>query len=400
MRSFQLLFWIVFIFIYTLISLGALGNVLRITGYKQKTKIRNIFIISSFTIVMAMILLYVWPGDVRTSNNYSLYFIFNGILIIDFFIKTPLSIFYILGKSFRNKYKRSIISWIGLIISICIFIILLQGTFFGRNRLSVQRVELEFADLPVEFDGYKIMQISDIHLGSFINSKNMLHKVYNQTKFIKPDLIVFTGDLVNNFSYELKGWDQIFRKINKHADSYSILGNHDYGNYSDWENEVEKTDNFQTINDAHHKFGFQLLKNECRLLSIGNDSIYLIGVENWGHPPFPQYAELENAMADVPKNAFKILLSHDPAHWESQINKKQNIALTLSGHSHGLQLGIVKAGIPFSLSYLVRKNWGGLYKSGNSYLYVNTGLGTVGIPWRINMPAELTVITLKRVEVD
>jgi uncharacterized protein len=400
MRSFQLLFWIVFLLIYTLITLGAVGSLVQLANSKQKAIIRITGILLFLVLILTLVFLYIWPGDVRTSENYSLYFFFNGILLIDFFFKIPLSFFYIVGKIFSGKNKRSILSCIGIIISSSIIVIILHGIIFGRNDLAVQHVELEFTDLPNEFNGYKIVQISDIHLGSFINSKKVLKNVYYQTESINPNLIVFTGDLVNNFSYELNGWDTIFQKINNKNNSYSILGNHDYGNYSNWENDLDKTNNFQSITDAHYKFGFQLLRNENRVLTIGTDSIYLIGVENWGHPPFPQYAELDTAMFGVPYNAFKILLSHDPAHWESQINGKQGIALTLSGHSHGLQLGFVKAGIPFSLSYLVRKNWGGLYKSDDIYLYVNTGLGTVGIPWRIDMPAELTVLTLKRVEVN
>ena len=400
MRSFQMLFWVVFLVIYTLITIGAVENIIQLVIFRLKSKIRIISYLLFVALIFALVLLYIWPGDVRTSDNYSMYYIFNGILLIDFFIKIPLSFFYILGLLFSNKYKRSIINWIGLIISGSIFMIMLYGNIFGRNDLAVQKIELKFPNLPQEFNEFRIVQISDIHLGSFIGSQKVLKKVYNLTELIKPDLIVFTGDFVNNFSNELNNWDKIFQGINKQGNSYSILGNHDYGNYSSWKNEVEKTNNFQAITDAHSKFGFQLLRNENKLITNGSDSIYLIGVENWGHPPFPQYAELDSAMIGVPKDAFKILLSHDPAHWESQINGKQNIALTLSGHTHGLQLGFVKAGIPFSLSYLVRKNWGGLYKSDDTYLYVNTGLGTVGIPFRIDMPAELTVITLKRIKVD
>ncbi|MBK6284947.1 MAG: hypothetical protein IPF54_21980 [Draconibacterium sp.] len=143
-----------------------------------------------------------------------------------------------------------------------------------------------------------------------------------------------------------------------------------------------------------------MLNNEHAKLNSKTDSIYIVGVENWGHPPFPQYANVEKALAGVPKNAFKILLTHDPAHWDEVIKYTGDIALTLSGHTHGLQWGIMRAGITFSLGYLARHNWGGLYKFNDSFLYVNTGLGTVGIPWRINMPAEITVFTLKRVEVD
>jgi hypothetical protein len=259
---------------------------------------------------------------------------------------------------------------------------------------------LEFANLPLNYDGLKILQISDTHLGGFMGSKKLLKKVILTTEEINPDIILFTGDLVNNFSTELNGWDVIFKEFTKNRESYSILGNHDYGNYSNWKNDSLKTDNFNKIVASHETFGFRLLNNKHVKLNSGTDSLFIIGVENWGHPPFPQYANLDSAMNGIPENSFKILLSHDPAHWDEVVKKRDDIDLTLSGHTHGFQWGIKRAGITFSLSYFVRINWGGLYKYNNSFLYVNSGLGTVGIPWRINMPGELTVITLKRIKID
>jgi hypothetical protein len=271
---------------------------------------------------------------------------------------------------------------------------------FGKNEIVINQIELKFQHLPKSFDGYKMVQISDIHLGSFIHSKKLMEKVSNEINRINPPIILFTGDLVNNFSNEINSWEEIFKTINIGRISYSILGNHDYGNYSSWDSEELKEENFERIVSAHQQFGFNLLRNQNAPLVIENDTIYIIGVENWGHPPFPQYAELEKAMTGIPKKSFKILLTHDPAHWESVIKEQKDIDLSLSGHTHGLQWGIKKAGILFSPSYLIRKNWAGLYKSGNAQLYVNTGLGMVGIPWRINMPGEITVIQLKRVEID
>ncbi|MCK5537754.1 MAG: metallophosphoesterase [Bacteroidales bacterium] len=341
-------------------------------------------------------LLYVWPGDIRNTNNYSFYYYFNGILLLDFIFKIPLSFFYIVGLIFFSNNNRKTAGWIGLILSGSLSLTMLYGILFGSEDIVVNKVELEYLTLPPQFNNYKIVHISDIHLGSFIHSKKLLERAQKKIENINPDLILFTGDLVNNFSDELKGWDTIFNKINSTGLSFSVLGNHDYGNYSNWKNESEKVENFNNLVKSHDKLGFQILRNENAVVYSGTDSIYIIGVENWGHPPFPQYAELEKALLGVPENVFKILLTHDPAHWESQIDGKKNIELTLSGHSHGLQLGIVKAGIPFSFSYLTRKNWGGLYKSNGVNLYVNTGLGTVGLPWRIDMPAEITVITLKK----
>ena len=394
MRSFQMMFWILFILFYVLITMGTVQALTELANSKLKSKIRLSILILTISLIISMVLLYIWPGDIRTTKNYSLFYYFNGILLLDFIFKIPLSFFYIIGKLFSQKNKRVVIGCIGLIIGGCLSLTMLYGILFGRNDISIKNIELEFSNLPKQFDSYKIIHISDIHLGSFVHSKQLMKTVQSEIQKINPDLILFTGDLVNNFSYELDGWFTIFDEMNNPDRSFSILGNHDYGNYSNWDSESDKIENFNNLTESHVKLGFHLLRNENSVISEGMDSIYIIGVENWGHPPFPQYANLEQALSEIPENAFKILLTHDPAHWESQIDGKKNIELTLSGHSHGLQLGIVKAGIPFSFSYLTRKNWGGLYKSDNTFLYVNTGLGTVGIPWRIDMPAEITIITL------
>ena len=396
MRSFQLMFWVLLILFYVLITLGTLQVLVQLVKSKFKFRIRLGILIFGLCTIISMGLLYVWPGDIRTTNNYSLYYYFNGILLLDFIFKIPLSFFYIVGLIFFSNNNRKTAGWIGLILSGSLSLTMLYGILFGSEDIVVNKVELEYLTLPPQFNNYKIVHISDIHLGSFIHSKKLLERAQKKIENINPDLILFTGDLVNNFSDELKGWDTIFNKINSTGLSFSVLGNHDYGNYSNWKNESEKVENFNNLVKSHDKLGFQILRNENAVVYSGTDSIYIIGVENWGHPPFPQYAELEKALLGVPENVFKILLTHDPAHWESQIDGKKNIELTLSGHSHGLQLGIVKAGIPFSFSYLTRKNWGGLYKSNGVNLYVNTGLGTVGLPWRIDMPAEITVITLKK----
>jgi hypothetical protein len=213
-------------------------------------------------------------------------------------------------------------------------------------------------------------------------------------------MVLFTGDLVNNLANETKDWETVFRPITSGRESFSILGNHDYGNYSVWDDNQMKVQNFKEIVDAHQRLGFKILNNQNAKIIRGNDSIYIAGVENWGHPPFPQYANLEQALEGIPSNSFTILLSHDPAHWDEVIKKRNDIRLTLSGHTHGMQWGISRAGFRFSLSYFTRQNWGGLYKFENNYLYVNSGLGMVAIPWRINMPAEITVIELQRIKVD
>jgi predicted MPP superfamily phosphohydrolase len=270
----------------------------------------------------------------------------------------------------------------------------------GNKQIQVSKIELEYPALPAGFNDYKIVQISDIHLGSLQKNNSIIRKAAKCIEEIKPDLILFTGDLVNNFAYETEGWENDFQKISSLAKSYSILGNHDYSSYTRWDNDAARTKNMNEVILSHQKFGFQILRNQHTVLKSGNDSIFLIGVENWGRAPFPQHADLEKTLEGIPDNAFVILMSHDPAHWESQIKWDKNVDLTLSGHTHGLQWGIKLAGIPFSLSYLVRKNWGGVYEHENSFLNVNTGLGVVGIPWRIDMPPNISLITLKRGKVN
>ncbi len=400
MRSIHLLFSIAFGLFYILISFGGLKAVTQLISKRYKKQIIFSLLFLSVSIFLSLLLLYIWPGNIRTAKNYNCYFFINGILSIDIVFKAPLALFYFFGLLFKNTRYRETLSFTRLIISVCFTLFVIYGIVFGTGRVVTKHIELSFKNLPRNFDGYKIVQISDIHLGSLSHSHKLLKNIESKIEEINPDILFFTGDLVNNYSSELDGWAPVFEKMTKNRKSFSILGNHDYGNYSDWQSKQAKNTNFERIANAHKKFGFTLLKNEHVVITRKADSIYVIGVENWGHPPFPQYANLEKALSGVPNNAFKILLTHDPAHWESQVAGKQPVNLTLAGHTHGFQFGIIKAGIPFSFAWFTRKEWGGLYSKYNVYLYVNTGLGTIGFPWRINMPPEVTVLTLKRIEVD
>ncbi len=399
MRTFDLLFLLIFLVFYSLISIAALASLLKLTSSANKKIVRWLIFVSSAFILISFVLLYIWPLTARSAKDYTFHLIFNALLSVDFVFKFTLAFSFIVGILFAPKNKAVIYS-MGLILSISISSSIIYGFSFGTKSLILNKLELEFPNLPQNYDGLKVMQISDIHLGNFLHSQKLMTRVKNETIKNDPDIILFTGDLVDNFSNELIGWDSVFKEITRNKQCFSILGNHDYGNYSDWKSETEKIKNFVEINKGNETFGFRLLNNEHVKLKLETDSIYIVGVENWGHPPFPQYANIDKAIAGIPKNAFRILMTHDPAHWDEVIKYRGDFGLTLSGHTHGMQWGILRAGITFSLIYLTRHNWGGLYKFNDSYLYVNTGLGTVGIPWRINMPAEITVITLKRLEVD
>jgi predicted MPP superfamily phosphohydrolase len=336
--------------------------------------------------------LYIYPNQPREAKNYLTYFYFNSLLFTDLAVKIILGLFFLF--SFFTRQKR-IISFTSIILATGLGAVMLYGLLFGKNEIKTTQQELTFKNLPPAFENFKIVHISDIHLGSLRKSNKLLHRVEQKITGIHPDLILFTGDLVNNFSYETEGWAGVFSKMNSEGKSYSILGNHDYGDYTTWKTENRKENNFKEIVQSNSALGFNLLRNANRVIRKGMDSIFIVGVENWGLPPFPQYANLEKAEKGIPENAFKILMTHDPAHWETVVKEKGNYQLTLSGHTHGMQWGLKMAGIPFSLAWLTRNTWGGLYQNENTFLYVNTGLGTVGIPWRIDMPAEITVFTLK-----
>lgn len=399
MRSFQIFYLLLFWAFYGFISYASIASLKKTILSSAKSWIPKTLLFYSIALLLSFFILYVWPNSARNTGEYSLYLIYNSLLSFDFVVKLPLTIFFLLGFILPRKNVLTL-NFIGLIISLCLGSSIIYGVMYGRNSFVVNRVELDFKHLPKAFDGYRVVQISDTHLGGFLHSKKVMGKAKSEIETINPDLILFTGDLVNNFANELKGWQDLFSELTHNKKAFSILGNHDYGNYTNWDSELEKDENFEKIVEANQTFGFKLLRNEHVKLYSEKDSIYLIGVENWGHPPFPQYANLNKAMEGVTENTFRILMTHDPAHWDAVVKNRQDIDLSLSGHTHGMQWGIKKAGILFSVAALAHTNWAGLYRFGNSQLYVNTGLGTVGIPMRINMPPELTVFTLKRVEVD
>jgi uncharacterized protein len=398
MRSFSLINLIFFVGLYFILALTALKSIKKITNKRQYGFIRNVIMLVHFAILACFILLYLYPRKPGYYFDYHIYSYFNAILFIIFIVNIPLSFSLIFTYIFKFKQRSNrIIPYMGFIISNSIGLVMLYGTFFGVKEINVNHINIYFNDLPQGFHNYKIVQISDIHFGNSVYSEKIIEKTNKKIENIDFDLLLFTGDIVNNFSNELNGCVDIFRKFTTGRQCYSVLGNHDYGDYMKWDSEEKKQENFNEIVSYNKQLGFNILRNEHVVIKNKGDSIFLIGTENWGHPPFPQYADLSKAMYGIPQGAFTILMTHDPAHWESKVNGKRDINLTLSGHSHGLQWGIKPAGITFSLAYLTLCHWGGLYDNENGVLNVNTGLGTVGVPWRIDMPAEITVLTLKSV---
>jgi hypothetical protein len=292
--------------------------------------------------------------------------------------------------------RRKFISQIALGLAAIPFVSFIYGIVQGKYNYKVLKYQLTFKDLPAAFDGFTITQISDIHSGSFTNKEKIKYGVdlINQQK---SDIMLFTGDIVNNKADEMDNWMDVFDKLEAKEGKYSILGNHDYGDYMDWDNPQDKKDNFQKVKDIHQKIGFDLLLDEHRYLEKDGQKIALLGVENWGKG-FNQAGDLKRAAAGVHQEDFKILMSHDPSHWEEKVKKDSfNYQLTLSGHTHGLQMGIEIPGwFKWSPSKYVYKQWAGLYEEAGRFINVNRGFGYHAFPGRVGIWPEITVIELKK----
>lgn len=270
------------------------------------------------------------------------------------------------------------------------------GIISGAHDYRIKRLTVTLPNLPKSFDGLSIGQISDIHSGSFFNKTAVKGGVEMLMKE-KPDVIFFTGDLVNNQSSEVKDYIDVFSKVKAPLGVYSVTGNHDYGDYYSWESADAKTQNFQDLIRAHKELGFDLLLNEHRWLEMGGEKIAIIGNENWGAGRFSKYGKLDKAHAGTEEAAVKLLLSHDPSHWDAQVRSEyQDIDLTFAGHTHGFQFGVEIGGFKWSPSQYVYKQWAGLYENKGQYLYVNRGFGFIGYPGRVGIPPELTIVALKR----
>ena len=301
------------------------------------------------------------------------------------------------SREFSLPQRRRFLSLIALGLAAVPFGALLYGMFKGKYNFKVLKYSLEFDDLPDAFDGYRITQISDIHSGSFDNRK-MIEYGVSLINDQKSDAILFTGDMVNNKTEEMKPWADLFASLEAKDGKFSVLGNHDYGDYVPWETEALKEQNLQDLKDLQKEMGFDLLLNEHRYLHKGADKIALIGVENWGKGGFKKAGDLQKAVSEIDISDFKILMSHDPSHWELEVvPDEKHFHLTLSGHTHGMQFGIEIPGwIKWSPVKWRYKHWAGIYKEKEQFINVNRGFGFLGYPGRVGIWPEITVITLKK----
>ncbi len=408
-----------FIFIIIMLLLDAyVFQAVKAVSYSATPKTKSIIIfiywaISIIVVVGFMLFVFTGPDFLPKKVRTYLFATVIGLflakfLAIVFFLVDDIRrlIQLIAGKLFFKNTEGEIISeggisrsvflsWLGLAAGSTLFGSLIYG-FSNKYNYQVKRISLQFDNLPSAFKGLKIIHFSDVHSGSFTNKEAVKHGV---EKIIaeKADLIIFSGDLVNDRATEMEDYMDVFNRINAPMGVYSTFGNHDYGDYISWpQNGITQEQNLKNLAKIHAELGWRLLMDEHVELEKNGDAIALIGIQNWSAKArFPKYGNMAKAYAGTEKYPFKILISHDPSHWDAQVRPKySDVDLTLSGHTHGMQFGVEIPGFKWSPVQYVYKEWDGLYEEGKQKLYVNPGYGFIGYPGRVGILPEITVIEL------
>jgi predicted MPP superfamily phosphohydrolase len=404
MKSFSLFTIIILCLVILLIDVLAfywLQSIIQhLSSSLLKTTIHALFWVFTLGLITSIVVLKVTLDDINPMRKQLLISRFYGLAISSFVPKLVfvivISALYFTNYVFSESQSLLIVPIIGLLSGFLPFFIIVNGIFKSVYRFKVHYHCIKSKILPESFEGLRIVQISDLHLGSFNYSYDKLERAIEKINHLQPDYIVITGDLINNYAWELRGWKPIFNKLTAKKRKLAILGNHDYGDYSQWDSPEAKQENFDAIKQFYRDIDFKLLLNESEIISDRNEHIAFIGVENWGKPPFKQYSDLQKAMTNVNTIPFKILLSHDPTHWAEQVLDKTDIILTLAGHTHGMQAAFQYKNLQWSPIKYKFKHWAGLYKQNQQYLYVNRGLGWLGFPARLGMRPEITLIELRR----
>ena len=329
-----------------------------------------------------------------------LIFVLPKILVVIFLLIEDLARLFSFGYNYATTKKasypsrRKFISLVGLGSGAVVAAIVLDGIIFGKYRHKARVVRLKLKNLPQSFKGYKIVQISDVHSGSFQNPAKLQHAI-DLINEQNPDLVLFTGDMINNYADEFVPFINLFSQIKSRDGKFSVLGNHDYGEYGVWKTVDDRKNNIPRLIENQKKAGFEMLRNEHRVIEKNGEKLYILGVENWGIAPFPQFGDLDKASRDVPADAVKILMSHDPSHFDAIVQKHpKNIQLTISGHTHGMQFCIDLKNYRWSSVQFKYKKWADLYQVEDKYLYVNRGFGVIGFPGRVGVFPEVTVFEL------
>ncbi len=379
---------------------------------KVRMIVYSIYWTLSISAVVLIILLPYWTIETypKTIRNY-LFATFIGLFLAKliaalFFVldDSRRGITWIVGKALSNNSnigtqdwnlsRSAFLSWLGIAVGGGLFTTLMYG-FSNKYNYQLKRLKLTYKNLPSGFKGLKIVHISDIHSGS-LTDKNAVLKGVELLLNEKPDIVLFTGDLVNDHADEMEKYKDVFNKVTAPMGVFSTLGNHDYGDYIQWNSPEEKKQNLENLKNVHKEIGWKLLMNEHVVLDRNGDQIALLGIENWGAKGnFPKYGKLDEAYIGAENHAFKILMSHDPSHWDAEVKPKYpDIDLMLAGHTHGMQFGLETPFMKWSPVQWMYKQWAGLYEDGKQKLYINRGFGFIGYPGRVGIMPEITVIEL------
>ncbi|WP_026450880.1 metallophosphoesterase [Aequorivita capsosiphonis] len=401
--------WFLFITVYILVDIYAFQAVRTLT---KNPWIYGVYVFLSIVVLGALLYQFSTMGAGKVIGINTMY-VFGAFLVL--FVPKLLIIIFMfaedIGRFFVGIFmkvagssetpfmvsRRKFVSTIALGIAAIPFASLIYGMVQGKYNYRVLKYSLEFDNLPDVFDGYTITQLSDIHCGSFDNHRKVEYAI-NLANEQKSDVILFTGDLVNNVADELDDWKQLFSTLKAKDGVFSVLGNHDYGDYVNWDTKEDQAKNLQKLKDIQNEMGWNLLLNENRYLYRKEQKIALVGVENWGENGFKKAGDLDKATVGITDSDFKILMSHDPSHWQAEVKEDpRHFHLTLSGHTHGMQFGVEIPGIfkwsPIQYRY---KNWAGIYEEFGRYINVNRGFGYLGYPGRVGIWPEITVIQLKK----
>ncbi|RRA89307.1 metallophosphoesterase [Paenimyroides viscosum] len=374
------------VFAYLLLLITIIASLLLYFNGADKSKGQT----SESMHIMALILLFLLPKILISIP----------LLVEDMFRFTRWTSNKFIYKKIITNSRSSLLTRIVLVAASLLTISIIYGVFVGKYNFKVRQETIVFKDLPSSFDGLKVLQISDLHVGSWDNKAAIEEgiKMINSQEY---DVLLFTGDFVNTLATEADPWIETLQKIKtpKYG-KFAVLGNHDYGEYVKWDTETDKEQNFTAIKNNIAKSGFKLLLNENVVLKSNNDSIYLLGVENWGLN-FKKAGDLKKTSENVPTNAFKIVMTHDPSHWDAEIvNHQQKYQLTLSGHTHGMQFGFnIPKVLEWSPAEYIYPEWGGLYNKGHQYIYVNRGFGFHAYSGRVGIWPEITVLELKKKQI-
>jgi len=362
--------------------------------------IKLAFIIQASLSVAILLFAIFFNRKISDYRFFTWYFYMFGAVCTVYVPKAYIAFFLLVDRFVKlSKNSQHVVAKCGYWTSLFVAFLFVWGIVFGRYNFTVEQVEIPLANLPQSFDGYRIVHLSDIHTGSFVGSVHRFQEVTDLINEQMPDLIVMTGDVVNNFADEILPFIPIFSQMKARDGKFAVLGNHDYGGYHDWSNLADSVANFKAIKNNIEQMGFTVLENQSITIERGDSCrIALVGVENWGiFERFPKRADLEKALETVRDVPFRILLTHDPAFWTKFVEGKADIALTLAGHTHGMQLGLKIGNKRYNPLFKMRFGFlAGLYQTGEQYIYINRGLGVGLFPGRIGMPPEITVITLRK----